>query len=65
MPLAAAQTGICFRNEISPRTGLIRGRDFTMAVFDHFCDPRDKSHPEFDQVWYCIETMIEPLFLTI
>ena len=50
MPFAAAQIGNSFRNEISPRSGLIRVREFTMAEIEHFCDPADKSHPKFDTV---------------
>jgi len=50
LPFAAAQIGNSFRNEISPRSGLIRVREFTMAEIEHFCDPSDKSHPKFDQV---------------
>ncbi|XP_050515936.1 glycine--tRNA ligase [Diabrotica virgifera virgifera] len=50
LPFAAAQIGNAFRNEISPRSGLIRVREFTMAEIEHFCDPSDKSHPKFDNV---------------
>lgn len=50
LPFAAAQIGNSFRNEISPRSGLIRVREFTMAEIEHFCDPADKSHPKFDTV---------------
>ncbi|XP_011301987.1 glycine--tRNA ligase [Fopius arisanus] len=50
LPFAAAQIGNAFRNEISPRSGLIRVREFTMAEIEHFCDPSDKSHPKFDGV---------------
>ncbi len=38
------------RNEISPRSGLLRVREFTMAEIEHFCDPSDKDHPKFDSV---------------
>ncbi|XP_014206733.1 glycine--tRNA ligase [Copidosoma floridanum] len=48
LPFAAAQIGNSFRNEISPRSGLIRVREFTMAEIEHFCDPNDKKHPKFD-----------------
>merc|ERR1719341_925379 len=47
LPFAAAQIGNSFRNEISPRSGLIRVREFTMAEIEHFCDPEDKAHPKF------------------
>ncbi|XP_063901942.1 glycine--tRNA ligase isoform X1 [Zophobas morio] len=50
LPFAAAQIGNAFRNEISPRSGLIRVREFTMAEIEHFCDPVDKQHPKFDNV---------------
>merc|ERR1719419_1860482 len=50
LPFAAAQIGNSFRNEISPRSGLIRVREFTMAEIEHFCDPVDKSHPKFAKV---------------
>ncbi|KAK9888649.1 hypothetical protein WA026_000877 [Henosepilachna vigintioctopunctata] len=50
LPFAAAQIGNAFRNEISPRSGLIRVREFTMAEIEHFVDPLDKSHPKFDSV---------------
>jgi len=31
MPFAAAQIGLGFRNEIAPRNGLLRVREFCMA----------------------------------
>lgn len=49
LPFAAAQIGNAFRNEISPRSGLIRVREFTMAEIEHFCDPNDKAHPKFEK----------------
>lgn len=50
MPLAAASIGLGFRNEISPRAGLLRVREFTLAEIEHFCDPQDKSHQKFDLI---------------
>ncbi|NXY41810.1 GARS ligase, partial [Ceuthmochares aereus] len=50
LPFAAAQIGNSFRNEISPRSGLIRVREFTMAEIEHFVDPSDKNHPKFQNV---------------
>jgi glycyl-tRNA synthetase len=50
MPFAAAQIGMGFRNEIAPRSGLLRVREFCMAEIEHFVDPRDKSHPNFASV---------------
>ncbi|KAK2143215.1 hypothetical protein LSH36_864g00036 [Paralvinella palmiformis] len=50
LPFAAAQIGNAFRNEISPRSGLIRVREFTMAEIEHFCEKDLKDHPKFDTV---------------
>ncbi|KAK8693032.1 hypothetical protein V6N13_070631 [Hibiscus sabdariffa] len=50
LPFAAAQIGQAFRNEISPRQGLLRVREFTLAEIEHFVDPDDKSHPKFSDV---------------
>lgn len=50
LPFAAAQIGQAFRNEISPRQGLLRVREFTLAEIEHFVDPEDKSHPKFGYI---------------
>ncbi|WJX30420.1 glycine--tRNA ligase [Trifolium repens] len=50
LPFAAAQIGQAFRNEISPRQGLLRVREFTLAEIEHFVDPKDKSHPKYAEV---------------
>lgn len=50
LPFAGAQIGNSFRNEISPRSGLIRVREFTMAEIEHFCDPGNKDHAKFSSV---------------
>ncbi|KAI9886522.1 MAG: Glycine--tRNA ligase 1, mitochondrial [Watsoniomyces obsoletus] len=51
MPFAAASIGKCFRNEISPRSGLLRVREFVLAEIEHFVDPEGgKKHPRFDEV---------------
>jgi glycyl-tRNA synthetase len=39
MPFSAAQIGLGFRNEIHPKQGLLRVREFTMAEIEHFVDP--------------------------
>ena len=36
VPFAAAQIGLGFRNEIAPKNGLLRVREFTMAEIEHF-----------------------------
>ena len=50
LPFASAQIGRSFRNEISPRAGLLRVREFTMAEIEHYVDPLDKSHPRFAEI---------------
>ncbi len=50
LPFAAVQIGKSFRNEISPRQGVIRLREFTQAEAEIFIDPRDKTHPRFAEV---------------
>merc|ERR1712012_870437 len=50
LPFAAAQVGAAFRTEISPRQGLLRVREFTMAEIEHFVDPQNKNHPKFVSV---------------
>ena len=50
MPFAAAQIGLGFRNEIAPRSGLLRVREFCMGEIEHFVNPADKSHPSFHTV---------------
>lgn len=41
---------IFFFLKISPRQGLLRVREFTLAEIEHFVDPDDKSHPKFSEV---------------
>ena len=50
LPFGAIQIGKGYRNEISPRQGIIRQREFNMAEAEIFFDPKDKTHPDFDSV---------------
>jgi glycyl-tRNA synthetase len=51
MPFASASIGKSFRNEISPRSGLLRVREFLMAEIEHFVDPEGgKKHHRFDEI---------------
>ena len=43
LPFAAAQIGQSYRNEIAPRAGLLRVREFTQAEIEHFCRPDEKA----------------------
>ncbi|KAK0710939.1 glycyl-tRNA synthetase-like protein [Lasiosphaeris hirsuta] len=51
MPFASASVGKSYRNEISPRAGLLRVREFLMAEIEHFVDPEgNKKHHRFHEV---------------
>jgi glycyl-tRNA synthetase len=50
LPFALAQTGKVLRNEISPRRGLLRVREFTIMELELFFDPQQPSCPWFDEV---------------
>ncbi|CEI92257.1 Putative Glycyl-tRNA synthetase 1, mitochondrial [Rhizopus microsporus] len=58
MPFASAQVGRSFRNEISPRSGLLRVREFTMAEIEHYVDPENKQHPKFADVKDVVLTLL-------
>jgi glycyl-tRNA synthetase len=50
LPFGVVQLGKAYRNEISPRQGVIRLREFTQAEAEIFVNPRDKTHPNFQNV---------------
>ena len=50
MPIAIAQIGTALRNEISPRQGPIRLREFTIMEFEFFYDPSEPSCPYINEV---------------
>lgn len=51
MPFASASIGKSYRNEISPRAGLLRVREFLMAEIEHYVDPQGgKKHHRFEEV---------------
>ena len=50
LPFGAVQIGKSYRNEISPRQGVIRLREFSQAEAEIFIDPVDKSHARFNEV---------------
>ncbi len=47
LPFGAVQIGKSYRNEISPRQGMIRLREFTQAEAEIFVNPESKRHPNF------------------
>ena len=50
LPFGVVQIGRGYRNEISPRQGTLRQREFSMAEAEVFFDPNDKTHPYFDTI---------------
>jgi len=50
LPFGVIQVGRGYRNEISPRQGVIRLREFNMMEAELFVDPTDKTWPRYDQV---------------
>ncbi len=50
LPFGIVQIGKGYRNEISPRQGTLRQREFNMAEAEVFFDPKDKSHPNFNSI---------------
>jgi glycyl-tRNA synthetase len=74
IPFAIASIGQAFRNEIAPRNSLLRVREFTLAEIEHFVDPNNKTHSNFDSVKNVFilawdrdlqSTGTDPSFLTI
>lgn len=49
LPFGAVQIGKSYRNEISPRQGMIRLREFTQAEAEIFVHPNEKKHPNFSR----------------
>ena len=47
LPIGIGQVGQSFRNEISPRQGLVRVREFAQMELEYFFNPIDQSHPKF------------------
>ena len=49
LPFGITQVGPAYRNEISPRGGLLRLREFTQAELEQFIDP-EEDEPPLDRV---------------
>lgn len=50
LPFGSSQIGQAFRNEISPRSGLLRVREFTLAEIEYFIDPEQDKFKKFVDV---------------
>lgn len=47
LPFGAVQVGKGYRNEISPRQGMIRLREFNMAELEYFINPHEPAKHDF------------------
>ncbi|NHW23757.1 MAG: glycine--tRNA ligase [Archaeoglobales archaeon] len=59
LPFGVAQIGRAFRNEISPRQGVIRLREFNQAELEFFVHPAEKKHPNFPEVSGDVLTLVD------
>ncbi|MEE2747115.1 MAG: glycine--tRNA ligase [Candidatus Thermoplasmatota archaeon] len=59
LPFGAVQTGKGYRNEISPRQGMIRLREFNMAELEYFIDPDVNEQHDFSP-WSAIQFNLVP-----
>ncbi|RZN61862.1 MAG: glycine--tRNA ligase [Methanonatronarchaeia archaeon] len=50
LPFGTTQIGRAYRNEISPRQGVIRLREFMQMEAEVFVDPEEKTHPDYSEV---------------
>lgn len=50
LPFGIVQLGKSYRNELSPRQGVIRLREFTQAEAEIFVDPEDKKHENYENI---------------
>ncbi|MFH1095076.1 MAG: glycine--tRNA ligase [Candidatus Micrarchaeota archaeon] len=50
LPLAVGQVGKSFRNEISPRQGLVRAREFSQMELEYFFNPKRAVFEGFDEI---------------
>ncbi|GFE55888.1 glycyl-tRNA synthetase [Babesia ovis] len=58
MPFASAQIGLGFRNEISPRNGLLRVREFLMAEVEYFVHPKNKTHVRYHEFKHVVLSLL-------
>ncbi|MEM0301795.1 MAG: glycine--tRNA ligase [Archaeoglobaceae archaeon] len=59
LPFGVAQIGRAFRNEISPRQGVIRLREFNQAELEFFVHPAEKRHPKFRELENDLVTLVD------
>ncbi|AGK62054.1 glycyl-tRNA synthetase [Archaeoglobus sulfaticallidus PM70-1] len=59
LPFGVCQIGRAYRNEISPRQGVIRLREFNQAELEYFVHPKEKKHPDFDKYRNFTVTLVD------
>jgi len=59
LPFGAVQVGKGYRNEISPRQGMIRLREFNMAELEYFIDPEKDTNYNLD-LWDDVQIKLVP-----
>ena len=60
LPFGAMQTGKGYRNEISPRQGMIRLREFNMAELEYFIDPENPPTTDLSRWKRTIHMLPDP-----
>lgn len=50
LPIGIGQVGRSARNEISPRQGLVRMREFSQMELEYFFNPKDQSYPGYGKI---------------
>ena len=50
IPFGIACIGLSFRNEIAPRSGLLKVREFTIIEIEYFVDSLHKEHKKFNTI---------------
>ncbi|KAM0677649.1 Glycine--tRNA ligase 1 [Binucleata daphniae] len=58
LPFASACIGKVFRNEISPRSGLLRVREFEQAEIEYFTYPDEKFRADFSEVEHILTNFL-------
>jgi len=49
IPFGCAQIGQAYRNEVAPKSGIIRLREFTLAEIEYFVDPNESTHSKLSE----------------
>lgn len=60
LPFGTSIIGSAYRNEIAPRNGLLRVREFEMAEIEYFVDPEDNNCQKFNLVAHTEDVRLFP-----